>query len=152
MVAKQTYKLSNITQGVFCGYAPVTFGDNYCSVLHTMIHSVVMDSRFRSCPLEDQTADANETEDEPVIKIIVLEEPNKLEERETFRAQNVAQYLFGDDEGNMPKKVGADDADEVYDDYVSVLNRVEVKLASKLIDLAQRTLTEADAKQLISTV
>ena len=160
-VSSRTFKLTGPSNDVFSGYIPGVFDEMHYSVLHATIHSTILEYRLRQLPLELQSPEANETEEEPVLRIVPLAAPlaaptaalpeEKLQPVEAVsRKIDMSQYLFGDLEGNLPKLLSASEADEAYDDYVAVLSREYEKLVSKLTDLGQRALSEADSKKMSS--
>ncbi len=123
------------------------------------VHSVTLDCKFRACPLDEQTPEANETESEPVVRVVPIENKklpmpagDNEPDPEIFRAKDLTEYLFGDTEGNLPTKLGVDETEEAYEDFAAMLNRAGDKLASKLVDMSQRILSQTDIKKLALTV
>eukprot|EP01022_Parablepharisma_sp_SALTPOND_P017575 TRINITY_DN2827_c1_g1_i1.p4 TRINITY_DN2827_c1_g1~~TRINITY_DN2827_c1_g1_i1.p4 ORF type:complete len:525 (+),score=51.53 TRINITY_DN2827_c1_g1_i1:896-2470(+) len=151
-VSKRTYKLVGASGDIFSGYIQAVFDEMHYSVLHLTVHSSILEYRLRQLPLDLQSPEANETEDEPVIKIVpIVSLPEVLEAKplqSIGRKIDLAQYLFGDLEGNLPKLVSTSEADEAYEEYVATLSRVQIKLASKLTDLGQKILNEMDFKKM----
>lgn len=145
-VSKRTYKLTGPANDVFSGYVQTIFDEYHYSSLHLSIHSTILEFKLRQIPLINQTSEANETEDEPIVKIISLKsQPEKIQQEPNeliaYKPKlDLATFFFGDLDGLLPGLVSAEDADEVYDDYVSVLHRIKAKLESKLIDMSQKGL------------
>jgi hypothetical protein len=106
-----------------------------------------VDFKLRPGTLEDCSIKDEETE--PVIKIIQSKaaKENLNKKLKQVRKATFADYLFADTSGKLVKKVKGEYADEVYEEYVGFLLRMQMKLSSKLNDLSQKTIIKSYVKQ-----
>ena len=121
-------KLCGISKGVFSGYAPIIFSGSHCSFTEITTHSIILEYRFRNLPLDADPPSSNE----PVVAIIPLVNKIRKNKSKTI-AKNVAQYLFGNNEGKIEDKINIDKVDEIYISYIVLLHKLLTNKISTIL-------------------
>ena len=147
-ISTRSYKLVKALDDLFSGYIPIIFDETHYSLLNLTLHAIVFEFRIRQMPMNSHCAGENIDDTEPVIKIEFLKEDREQITYEVKRNVGIIGYFFGDLEGNLPKLLSKSDVDEVYEDYIMALLRVQGKLNAKIIDLGEKTLSEENFKEL----
>lgn len=129
-MSTQTFRISKLAQGI-CEFVPVTFQDQYFSLLNLQVQSVLLDFRFRIKNLE---LAPKKLEDENGRIKASQEATNgdkngvKLGATLPFQAQTVADFFFADDTGQLPEMLNFKEVDLIYNDYIRVMACMHEKL------------------------
>ena len=140
-VCKRTFKLCNLAQSVFSSYVPVTFDELHYSVLHLMVHSVMLNYVFRPASLQDHESTRKVSQEEPVIRVVPVHPtatarsasamrlgPGRGRGNDKGKTGSLAEYFFCDGRGRLPKLVSPTAADRLRQDYMSMLLTMHDKL------------------------
>ena len=71
-------------------------------------------------------------------------QPNDLD---MWAPQNITEYLFCDDNGEMIDDINSKDVDQIYDDYVRVLTGMYERLRGKFNHFASKCLSEKQKRE-----
>ncbi len=137
---RQIHKLSSLAQGAFSGFSPIVFAEPHYSVANVMVHSVILDYRFRPVLLAS-LSHKDASEEEPVVSVVELAQASNSvisAAKFKFHPKDLAQFLFCDKEGRMNKKLTAREADAVYEEYAAVLQRMHEGLKTRFVAICPR--------------
>ena len=138
---------------------PITYQDQYFSLMKIQVWSVLLDFRFRLKQLSFLTANQNvnnaQEEEKEIPKqsgrnasATVLGDRNailnttKLGQKLPFQAQTVADFFFADETGSLPEVLNFKEVDLIYNDYIRVMTCMHQKLKHTYNQFCLKLLTE----------
>jgi hypothetical protein len=123
--ATKKYRIQNIAKGI-SQFIPIQFDGAYFCSTNAMMHSSLVDFRFRIVPDID--------EKEPPMQ---SKKPPKKALPKTL-----AEYLFKNASGTMPQNISSQEVDRLYTEYVKVLAMSYDLLKSKFMDIQNKCINE----------
>jgi hypothetical protein len=136
VVSTQKYKISNLAKGVF-SYIPILFDENHFCIANTMLHSVLLDFRFRKTALKLAKSE------EPVRVIENGKKHKKIKHgKQKFTPSDLTEFLFCDYRGVLTHSVNPLEADQIYHDYIKILTVMYDRLSQKFAKYHSKGLNE----------
>lgn len=121
-VAKTKLTLNSGAAGTHEFY-PLVFSENYFSIANLMVHSALIDFRYRISPNVSTT-------------------------QGTKQSKSFSDYLFKDNKGKPKSYVGAEETDKVYQKYIEMQANSYEKLRSCFLMFTGKCLTQRERESL----
>mmetsp|Transcript_8574 Transcript_8574/g.13244 ORF Transcript_8574/g.13244 Transcript_8574/m.13244 type:complete len:222 (+) Transcript_8574:503-1168(+) len=127
----QRYRLVCLPQGM-TEFVPVNFQDQYFSIMNCYMQSVLIDYRFRVKSFDQ-------------IRREYFQTTNSPDDQETSESvDSVADFFFGDENGELPEAIELSEVNLIYNDYIRVMTIMYEKLKNTYNTFTTRFLTEEE--------
>ncbi|CDW80262.1 serine [Stylonychia lemnae] len=159
-VSVQKFKIRKLCDGIF-DYVPVTFDEQHFCIALCTIHSSLLDFRFRSRELKPfsraeyiKILDLEKKNQEGANKVPIEDKKAKAAKEkqdqgkvEEWRPQNIAEYLFSNEKGEIADDIDAEEIDQIYSGYMQALMTSYEKLKGKFNNFAAKCLSERQKRE-----